>query len=404
MSQTVHQIGNLSLTEEQFLEDLRATTSAQAQECPAFQALCDKQGFDPERDLREPGDEEKIPWVTSNSFKRSHELFTKLLRRPPPAIEVWTASSGTSGDPSLVGRSRVEMAAYRGAYRAAFLHAQGQERWDASLLFWPDPEPILARAEPMIRGKVEPYGLHVAFEAGLTHDPAQRLFVASFNPQTRGFSIDSAAVIERLHQAADAGGSVFVGGSPILLYQSLYRHAREKGASFHLGSRCQVQFGAGGWSGRKGAMSGDGPIPKQELVSGLGELLGLESSRQVADMWGSTETSFAMPAHYSDAAGDFLFHELPWARVVLRNPETLAPIREPGRPGLLEVITPYGVDSFAGAAILIDDILERVEPAGAPECAPGGRAYRFLGRAQGVEARGCGAMVGGWVEEGLGDR
>jgi len=401
MSEVANQIGNISLSKEQFLADLRAATTAQLQQCAAYRALCERAGFDPERDLREPGDEVKIPWVTSNSFKRSHQLFTKLLRKPPPAVEVWTVSSGTSGDPSLVGRSRAEVAAYRGAYRSAFLHVEGVERWDASLLFWPDPEPILARSEPMINGVVEPYGLHVAFEAGLTRDPAQRQFVAAFNPQTRGFSIDSAAVLEQLHQADDAGTDVFVGGSPILLYQALYRYAKAKGESFHLGARCHVQFGAGGWSGRKGSMMGDGPIPKDTFIPGLCELLGLASTRQVADMWGSTETSFAMPAHFSDARGDFLFHELPWARVILRDPETLDPIREPGRSGLLEVITPYGADSFAGVAVLIDDILQQVEAEEAPDCGLGRRSFHFVGRAQGAEARGCGAMADKWVEEGL---
>jgi hypothetical protein len=400
---TASQIGNLSLSEQQFLDDLRAATAAQARECPAYRALCEKQGFDPERDLRQPGDEVKIPWVTSNSFKRSHQLFTKLLRKPPPAVEVWTASSGTSGDPSLVGRSRAEVTAYRAAYRAAFLHVEGVERWDTSLLFWPDPEPILARSEPMINGVVEPYGLHVAFEAGLTQDPAQRHYVARFDPRTRGFSIDGDAILERLHRADDAGKDVFIGGSPILLYQALYRAARAKGETFQLGARCHVQFGAGGWSGRKGSMTGDGPIPKQEFIPGLCELLGLASSRQVADMWGSTETSFAMPAHFSDARRDFLFHELPWARVLLRDPETLEPIHEPGRSGLLEVITPYGVDSFAGVAVLIDDILQQVEPPAGPgpQCELGRRAFHFVGRAKGAEARGCGAMADRWVEEGL---
>lgn len=397
---TANQIGNLDLTEEQFLADLRRATSAQIQECPAYRALCEKQGFDPERDLRAPGDEVKIPWTTSNSFKKSHQLFTKLLRKPPPAIEVWTASSGTSGDPSLVGRSRQEVASYRKAYRSSFLHLEGRERWDVSLLYWPDPEPILARSEPMINGRVEPYGLHVAFEAGLTDDPAGRQFVARFDPQTRGFSIDSAAVIEALHRADEAGKDVFVGGSPILVHQAFYRYAKEKGESFHLGSRCHVQFGAGGWSGRKGSMVGGGPIPKRELVEGLCEILGLESTRQVADMWGSTETSFAMPAHYSAERGDFLFHELPWARVVLRDPETLEPIREAGRSGLLEVITPYGVESFAGVAILIDDILQEV-PVDRPDCGFARRAFHFVGRAKGAEAKGCGAMADRYVEEGL---
>jgi len=401
MGQIVSQIGNFSLTPEQFFTDLRATTIAQFQGCAAYRALCDHQRFDPERDLQRPGDERKIPWITSNSFKRSHQLFTKLLRKPPSAIETWTTSSGTNGDPSVVGRTAAEMAAYRGAYRAAFAHAAGRERWDVSLLFWPDPDPILARSEPLMNGKIQPYGLHIAHEAGLTYDPGARRFVAQFDPQTRRFAINSEAVMEDLRRADESGKTVFIGGSPILIYQTLYQHARERGHSFSFRGRCQVQFGAGGWSGRKGAMAAQGPIPKQEFIPGLCELLGIDSTRSVNDMWGSTETSFAMPAHFSDQRGDFLFHALPWARIILRDPETLKPIERWGERGLLEVVTPYGVDSYAGVAVLIDDVLEGVEAGSSPDCRLAGHWYQFVGRAQGVEARGCGAMAADWVEEGL---
>lgn len=401
MSQIVNQIGNFSLRPEQFFADLRTTTIAQFQECAAYRALCDRQGFDPDRDLQEPGDEGKIPWITSNSFKRSHQLFTKLLRKPPSAIETWTTSSGTSGDPSVVGRTATEMAAYRAAYRAAFAHAAGRERWDLSLLFWPDPDPILARSEPLMNGKIQPYGLHIAHEAGLTHDPSARRFVAQFDPQTRGFSIDSEAVIADLRRANDSGKTVFIGGSPILIYQAFFLYAQRNGYSFRFGDRCQVQFGAGGWSGRKGSMAAQGPIPKQEFIPGLCQLLGIDSTRSVHDMWGSTETSFAMPAHFSEQRGDFLFHALPWARIILRNPETLQPIERPGERGLLEVVTPYGVDSYAGVAVLIDDVLELVEAGSSPDCGLADLWYHFVGRAQGAEAKGCGAMAADWVEKGL---
>ena len=400
MSQIINQIGNFSLTPEQFFADLRATTRAQFRECAAYRALCDRQEFDPDRDLQRPGDEVKIPWITSNSFKKSHQLYARLLREQASAIEIWTTSSGTSGDPSIVGRATAEMAAYRAAYRAAFAHAAGRERWDLSLLFWPDPDPILARSESMMNGKVQPYGLHIAHEAGLTHDPKARRFVAQFDPRTRSFSIDSEAIIEDLRRADGERRAVFLGGSPILIYQALYRYARERGCSFAFRERCQVQFGAGGWSGRKGSIQMQEPIPKHEFIPGLCDLLGIHTLRSVNDMWGSTETSFAMPAHFSEGRKDFLFHALPWARIILRDPQTLEPVERPGERGLLEVVTPYGVDSYAGVAILVDDVLELVEAKEGPGCQLADHWYQFIGRAQGAEAKGCGVLAADWVEGG----
>jgi hypothetical protein len=388
----------MSLSEEQFFADLRTATSAQFGKCAAYRLLCERQSFDPERDLQQPGDEVKIPWVTSNISKKSHGILMKLLRKPPQTIETWTVSSGTSGDSSLVGRTEAGVEAYREAYRTGFLHLQGQDRWDVSLLFWVDPDPILARSEQLMNGTVQPYGLHTAYEPGHTHDPQARQFVAQFDPQTKGFAIDSEAVVAALHEADEAGKTVFVGGAVILMYEALYRYAREKGHSFNFSDRCHVQFGAGGWSGRKGRMEVERPIPKEEFVPGLCELLGLESTRFINDMWGSTETSFAMPGHFSDSINDFIFHELPWARIVLRDPETLEPIDQVGEQGLLEVLTPYGADSYAGVAVLIDDIVELVEADNLP-CGHTGRMFRVTGRAKGAEAKGCGAMVADLMEQ-----
>lgn len=128
MSQAINPIGDLSLSKDRFFSDLKSTVLAQFQECPPYRALCHRQGFDPDRDLRGVGDEVKIPWIVSTSFKRSHQIFPRLLRRSPQAIQTWTVSSGTSGDPSLVGRTQTEVDAYRRAYRSAFAHAAGKDR------------------------------------------------------------------------------------------------------------------------------------------------------------------------------------------------------------------------------------------------------------------------------------
>lgn len=398
MSEIVNRIGDISLTRAQFFADLRAEVVAQYQKCAAYGALCQRQSFDPEKDLEQPGDETKIPWVTSNSFKKSHGMFMKLLRRRPHEIEVWTASSGTSGDPSLVGRSQKEVEAYVGAYVAGQRdHMQDRPRWDVSHLYWIDPDPIVARSEQLMSGKVHPYGLLTAYDPGLTHDPQARQFVAQFNPQTGGFSIDSEATIAAMHRADEAGQTLFIGGAVILVYGALYQYAKYNGHSFNFGDRCHVQFGAGGWSGQKGRMKSDGPIPKEEFVLGLRDLLGLDSTRYITDFWGATETSFGMPGHYSDSLGDFVFHELPWARIIVRDPETLAPLNKVGDRGLLEVLSPYGAHSYAGVAILIDDIIEIVEVDDLP-CEHDGPLFRIIGRAKGAEAKGCGMIVGDMME------
>ncbi len=46
-----------------------------------------------------------VPFITTTLFKKSADIFTNLLRIPVDTIDKWTASSSTSGDPSMVGRS-----------------------------------------------------------------------------------------------------------------------------------------------------------------------------------------------------------------------------------------------------------------------------------------------------------
>jgi hypothetical protein len=135
---------------------------------------------------------------------------------------------------------------------------------------------------------------------------------------------------------------------------------------------------------------------KSELIDRLCQILGISDPTKVHDCYGATETTAALAGHFSPSLSDFLFHQPPWTRLVIRDPQSLAPLTEPGGVGLLEIVTPYGAGSYAGVAILMDDVAELVSPDGCRECGRAGMTLRILGRASptGGLHGGCGAILG----------
>jgi hypothetical protein len=176
---------------------------------------------------------------------------------------------------------------------------------------------------------------------------------------------------------------------------SILNHHQETGETFSFGERCKIQFGNGGWEVLQRMLDVPQEQVKYDLVNRLADVLGIQDLTQVDDSYGATETSAALAGHFSVDHSDFVFHQPPWMRLIVRNPQTLEPATEPGERGLLQIVMPYGASSFAGATILIDDVAELVTQGTCPECGRAGTAIRIVGRAVDTSGagRGCGAVV-----------
>ncbi len=382
-------IGNYSLTPEQFLSDLKKTFKNQYKKCKAYQVICKARGFT-KGAIESPED---IPYITSNTFKKSEKKFPALITVPPNEIKVWTASSGTSGNPSIVGRNEADIEAYKTAYAGSLNHYYGIPR-DVALVFFPTPEFTRSLISEQILGKqLEPFFANCLEVMGNAKSYENKHFLLKPMPQNpRALAPDVESFIKLLKQAEAKKQSVFIGGTVGPTYNVLVGYHKKTGDKFNLGEKSFVGVGAGGWDGKKGAMQGE-PINKKDFVEQMGKILGIPA-KNVFDGYGLTEHPSNFGGHYSAKFEDFVYHVPPWSKVILRDFDTLEPITAVGKKGLIEVVTPYGVESYAGVAILVDDIAEFVNKDNCPECGSKGDVIRILGRAKGAESKGCGATVG----------
>ena len=91
---------------------------------------------------------------------------------------------------------------------------------------------------------------------------------------------------------------------------------------------------------------------------------------------------------------DFLLHiNNNQGRIVVRDIETAEPIKSTGKPGILELVTPYGVESYAGVAVLLDDIVQVENWERCPECGREGAIFRVLGRLTPSIGKGCSSLI-----------
>ncbi|MDH7500609.1 MAG: hypothetical protein QHH30_09535, partial [candidate division NC10 bacterium] len=312
-------IGNWELKEDQFLSDLRVALEFQRGHNEIYRFLCHRQGFSPNKDLQGAEDIARVPYITSNAFKESRGLYERLLTLPREEISYWTFSSGTSGDRSIVGRTAAELSAYRRAYRAVFSGFAEHDAFDESLLFFPDPSQAIGKGGRMHGGAKEPFGLFVGYEAGDVRDSAVRRYLARWDESQQNLTLDAPALFGRLRELDQQGRTVYVGGAPALLLSVLRQH-QESQESFSFGDRCELQFGSGGWEVVERELRVEKERAKSELVHRLCQILGIENPARVDDCYGATETAAALAGHFSPNFADFLFHQPPWVRLILRDP------------------------------------------------------------------------------------
>lgn len=136
----------------------------------------------------------------------------------------------------------------------------------------------------------------------------------------------------------------------------------------------------GGYKGRSRE------VPRAELLGLYEEVFGIPASHVVSE-YGMTELSSQFyagalgrkgapdPGPRAGTPASWPYLGPPWARAVVVDPETLAPL-PPGRTGLLKIYDLANLDSVM--AIQTDDL-------GVAR----GDGFELLGRAAGAEARGC---------------
>ncbi len=335
--------------------------------CPSYKKICRNNNFNPTKDLKSYENIVKIPWITSKSFKKSYNLYQNLISVPTAQITQWLHSSGTSGDPSFVGRDQKTLDRFSAGGTRALELLLGVKRFHKGIVFGPHPETI--------QGLTFALGMKI-WTSNMCDNS---IFLMKERSSAGKMPIDMELMIKTLRDASKSKDICNLGGSSPLTYITLLNYYKQTGESFELNEK---SFGAGfggGWKTFTGQQ-----ISRTKFREDLNKILGIPV-KHFRDIYALTETDMIF-----NECEEFFYHVPPWGDLIFRDPETMAPVKE-GKKGLLNVINPLAT-SWPGISILLDDVAVLISEKKC-KCGRYGKSFNEIERAVGVEARGCGAMI-----------
>lgn len=370
---------------ENFFQDFKNNLINQYSECPAYKLLCDNQGFNPSTNLNSEKDMEKVPFITTTVFKKSADIFTKLLRVPLENIDKWTVSSSTSGDPSVVGRRMSDIMQIREFMKLDTKMLRPFSEHDC--VFYPEPDVMKRYKSEVICGK--PTESFIGNILDIYNFKDNTVFLVEEDGED--LTIDINAFKNFLLTHDNLEHHLSIRGSTILLFNAV-NLLKEKMPPVNLGKNVLIHTGGGGWDGKKGTLSAGTTLKRQVFVETIASFLGIPEGNFI-DSYSFTENCFPITGHYSREYKDYLFHVPAMGQVIIRDIKTLKPLYNVGDKGFIQMLNAYGTSAFAGASILVDDIGEIVSFDECPECGESCMTLKIIGRVKGAEAKGCGATL-----------
>ncbi len=370
-----------------------------------YKELVGKTGFQLDA-LSSVEDLETIPYITTTSFKESAGLYDKLLKIPidSPTFKHWNVSSCTSGDPSLVGVNEDDFEFLFEMARRCFLDFIRRD-WDKATVFAFSPSVKMLNRIVARYTKIKPARSYSGNFYEVTSHMAQIEYLLKFSiPRffkalitlrslVGAFVIDAKLVwksFDKNLQKQESEREYYaIGGSPQLIKKHI-ELMKEKNLSYNLGTQFDVVIGGGGWDGHKATMKYP-PIDKAEWVQSIIDAFGTEES-QFVDIYGFTESPVIFGSHWSSKLNDFVMHCPPYAKIIVRDQESLEPVK-PGEFGLLEVLCPFGVNASTNHAVLVDDLTQFISKDKCPECGYEGSTFRVQGRIEDRQGLGCSSLI-----------
>ncbi|MHA1267729.1 MAG: LuxE/PaaK family acyltransferase [Candidatus Helarchaeota archaeon] len=378
---------------QNFFKDLQHEVRETAEDCPFYKDLCLDYDFD--TTINENNIDE-VPYVNWQYFKASNKVFDRLLRIPFKDLDHWTISSSTSGDPSIVGRGTIDVNQFQENYKRVFEDFNHMSSIQKLILFAPSlaflnrmpGEWMGKRGFLFYRDITDIWDIDTDFL--LVFKKLKFLAYVLTHFKIKAFiEVDGKKLTTALNEVETKRMPALIGNSVPLMYKTFKDYKQVKNRTFDMPETFRVQTGGGGWSGIKGRIKTD-PIDKGDFIETLSDFFNIDETH-FADCFGATESPVACGGHYSKKYNDYLLHVYKDnARIVVRAIETLEPIKKTKEKGVLEILTPYGVKTYTGVAVLLDDLVEIVDFNRCPEC---GRenviVFRHKGRLTLDLGKGC---------------
>ncbi len=378
------------------IEDLNTEVRGTINECAAYRKIAEEKGFNADQTIKE-SNLETIPYVSWAHFKASNNQFQHYLRIPLEKLDHWTLSSSTTGDPSVVGRNADDVKVFLWNYNKVFEDFSNKKNVKKLTLFGPNPTflkhlPFTAFEK---RGFLFFYDIIDMWKGYdidylLQFRMGKSLFHLLTHFKKKAFIEINGKDMEKSLQLIEKEKLPgLVANSVPLIYTNCIDYFEKKKHGFNMPEDFRVQTGGGGWSGTKGQVKLQHPIKKTDFYEKLTKFFNIPVSN-FADCYGATETPLSVGGHWSKKYNDLVFH-LPkdQGRIVLRDFDTLEPIKTTNTPGAIEMITPYGVSAYAGIAVLLDDVAEVVDFNRCDECGREGTIFRITGRLTPDIGKGC---------------
>jgi hypothetical protein len=385
-----------------FFESLNKEVQQTIRENKVYAKLCQDQQFSSKTEIT-PDNLESIPYLTTTDFKLSANTYRKLLRTEN--IHIWTVSSGTSEDPSVVGRTEEDIELMYELWRRRFKEFFFYDTVSTAFNFAPESKlmKILAKRESHIKNSQmflacinDAYGQEKSNCHYLVKLRIPKTIVRAISTfsKTAVVELDKNFLVKELLKRKPEDFAVLCGNA-LLMNNLMLNFLIPKKISFDFGNHGAVCSGGGGWEGVKAQIKME-PVNKEEWVERNYEVYGIKAEN-IRDIYGFNESSTGFGGHWSNRHKNFIMHCPPSSRILVRNQETYEPVKV-GDNGLIEVVSPYAVKGYVGVAILGDDIVSLLgdNRSTCPECGYKGAHFMILGRSRAAPGRSCASLLK-WV-------
>ncbi|MFX1499457.1 MAG: hypothetical protein ACFFDH_00680 [Promethearchaeota archaeon] len=410
-NEKIRTIINSDYEDKQFISLMKGITK-ESIECNSFYkefAIKEKFKMD---DVNQMDDLALIPFLGSATFKQSTGMFKKLLKIPieSPEFKTWNVSSCTTGDPSLVGRSLDDLEflasmTIKCIYEFIPIPMEEHNQYGTISMNFAPNVTFLNRIA-MRYSDLRPLQLYTSTLNDITTKITKPKYLIKFfifkafkeiikrHSLVGAFGINSKHVVKTIKKNSikpvEKQKNISIGGSLQLINTFINKNLKETKIKFDL-PNCYITTGGGGWNGHKSQLKYP-PIEKTQFVSDCIEFFGTKVEN-ITDIYGFTETPIVFGSHWSEKHQDFIFHCPPQARIIIRDLNTLDPLRNIGDQGFLEVLTPFGVNASINHAILVDDLVELISKNKCHECGYESDTFTVQGRIKDKEGLGCSSLV-----------
>lgn len=403
--------------EEKFCEDLLTQISQSYNNCKYYQEnVCKKFGFTIPDELSIK-DLENIPYIPTDIYKKSENRTLGLLKAPLNKIVLFSCSSSTTGDPSIVPRTIDDFDQLQ--YNSIKVFTEFF-RWKDLKIgpkrcvvfnFSPNRKFMTMMVKRRVKGfeyvnktryftacmnKPWEYYGHEEYMVKIKWLKTIWAIISTFSLKG-GFILDVSKMLKMVKKIKETGywkgievSKIVFGGSALLMNNMFNKRLLQENVFYDLENISFVGCGGGGWDGVKGEAKMDA-VDKVNFIENYEKVFNIKP-KNIGDIYAFTEGPTLFGGHWSEKYQDFLLHCPNTSRIIVRDLEDLNPVNK-NMEGLLEVITPYGVNGSINQAVIVDDIVELISKDKCPECGYEGATFRVIGRLKNAQGKSCSSLI-----------